>query len=207
MPIEFRLMTEEESAAAQAEWERWAAAEDERKALVQACGKHAWELHLDDPEDGAGVALVCAKCPAHVGDVFLDDGTEMICAEFDDGVVVGGGRHNSPVALVVPVSVEVWGSKTWTDMGWDYDAGIEIWPRDAEDEASVCRAAEAAQPAQPSPRELWLQSGGDTPQFSGERYRQLMIEHGLLIPLKPDEKAEPLPCGWPHGRTEEAADA
>lgn len=70
------------------------------------------------------------------------------------------------------------------------------------------RAAEAAASATPSPRELWLQAGGDTPQFSRERYQELMIEHGLLIPLQPGEKAEPLPCGWPHRRTdEEAADA
>lgn len=137
MAIEFRVMTEEESAAAHAEWERWAAAEDERKVLVQACGEHAWELHLDEPEDGAGVTLLCAKCPAHIGDVFLDDGTDLIEAELDDGVVIERGRHSSPVALVVPVSVDVWGSKTWTDMGWEYDAGIDIWPRGAEDEVSV----------------------------------------------------------------------
>lgn len=44
----------------------------------------------------------------------------------------------------------------------------------------------------PSPSELWQAAGGD-----GERYRALMLEHGYLIPLKPGEKREPLPCGWP----------
>lgn len=47
----------------------------------------------------------------------------------------------------------------------------------------------------PSPYELWEQSGHD-----GEKYRALMREHGLLIPLAPGEKAEPLPCGWPARR-------
>jgi hypothetical protein len=47
----------------------------------------------------------------------------------------------------------------------------------------------------PSAYELWEQAGGD-----GDEYRRLMIEHGLLIPLKPGEKAEPLPCGWPRRR-------
>lgn len=51
-----------------------------------------------------------------------------------------------------------------------------------------------------SAHDLWLQAGGDTEAFSPERYRALMFEHGLLIPLKPGEKAEPLPCGWPAKR-------
>ena len=46
-----------------------------------------------------------------------------------------------------------------------------------------------------SPFELWRQAGGDR-----ERYRELLLEHGHLIPLKPGEKPEPLPCGWPHDR-------
>jgi hypothetical protein len=47
----------------------------------------------------------------------------------------------------------------------------------------------------PSPYELWVEAKEDP-----ARYRQLMLDHGLLIPLKPGEKAEPLPCGWPHDR-------
>lgn len=43
--------------------------------------------------------------------------------------------------------------------------------------------------------ELWEQSGHD-----GETYRALMREHGLIRDLKPGEKAEPLPCGWPTRR-------
>ncbi len=44
----------------------------------------------------------------------------------------------------------------------------------------------------PSAYDLWRQANGDSAE-----YRRLMVEHGLLIPLKPGEKAEPLPCGWP----------
>jgi hypothetical protein len=40
---------------------------------------------------------------------------------------------------------------------------------------------------QSTPYELWQQAEGDP-----VRYRELMIEHGHLIPGKP----EPLPCGW-----------
>jgi hypothetical protein len=47
--------------------------------------------------------------------------------------------------------------------------------------------------ANPSPYDLWRQTDGDR-----ERYRELLIEHGHLIPLQPGEQPEPLPCGWPH---------
>lgn len=50
----------------------------------------------------------------------------------------------------------------------------------------------------PSAYDLWVQAKGD-----GAEYRRLMLEHGLLIPLKPGEVAEPLPCGWPRRKTEE----
>ncbi len=51
-----------------------------------------------------------------------------------------------------------------------------------------------------TPGELWKQAGGGTPHYSQERYLELMREHGYLIPLKPGEKREPLPCGWPDNR-------
>lgn len=54
--------------------------------------------------------------------------------------------------------------------------------------------------SQPSAHELWKQAGGGTDRFDRDEYRRLMVEHGLLIPLAPGEKAEPLPCGWPHRR-------
>ena len=50
---------------------------------------------------------------------------------------------------------------------------------------------------------LWKQAGGETPAFDRDEYVRLMIEHGLLIPLKPGEKAEPLPCGWPGPQRED----
>jgi predicted transcriptional regulator len=28
------------------------------------------------------------------------------------------------------------------------------------------------------------------------RYRQLLLDHGHLVPLKPGEERQPLPCGW-----------
>lgn len=124
--IEFRELTEEEIAASQIEWERSAAEEAARKALVKACGEHEWELHLYDPEDDVNVSLRCVRCPADIEDAFMVDGTELIYAEFEDGVTVEEGRHNSPVALIVPVTVTVWSSKHWTNYGWDYDAGVEI---------------------------------------------------------------------------------
>jgi hypothetical protein len=52
-------------------------------------------------------------------------------------------------------------------------------------------------PGKPSPAELWRQAGGGTPDFSRDRYRELLIAHGHLTPLEPGEKPEPLPCGWP----------
>jgi len=48
----------------------------------------------------------------------------------------------------------------------------------------------------PSAYDLWVQAGGDR-----DLYRELLLERGLLIPLKPGETAEPLPCGWPWRKT------
>lgn len=48
----------------------------------------------------------------------------------------------------------------------------------------------------PSPYELWKQAGGQTDAFDKAKYRHLLIAHGLLVPLAPGEKAQPLPCGW-----------
>lgn len=48
-----------------------------------------------------------------------------------------------------------------------------------------------------SPYELWRQVGGGTDAFDRQRYRELLIGHGHLVPLAPGEKAQPLPCGWP----------
>lgn len=52
--------------------------------------------------------------------------------------------------------------------------------------------------ARPGPMELWHEAGGD-----GERYRQLMREHGHL--LSPGDEgyeqgSRNLPCGWPAKR-------
>lgn len=47
----------------------------------------------------------------------------------------------------------------------------------------------------PTPSELWQQSGEN-----GDEYRRLMREHGHMVPLKPGETAQPLPCGWPTRR-------
>lgn len=46
------------------------------------------------------------------------------------------------------------------------------------------RASKRAVPP-PGPQELWLQAGGDTPEYSKERYVELMIQHGHLIPKEP----------------------
>lgn len=51
--------------------------------------------------------------------------------------------------------------------------------------------------ARPGPAELWQQAGGD-----GERYRQLLRQHGHLLGPGDDgyeEAPAGLPCGWPHG--------
>lgn len=53
-------------------------------------------------------------------------------------------------------------------------------------------------PDRPTPAELWRQAGGGTPTYSRDRYRELLREHGHLVPLAPGETATPLPCGWPH---------
>lgn len=47
-----------------------------------------------------------------------------------------------------------------------------------------------------SPGSLWLQAADEHPddaEARRTRYRELMVEHGHLVPGKPT----PLPCGWP----------
>ena len=131
MAIELRVMTDEEIAVAEAGAAVCAAEHAEHERQVQACvearGAHAWELYLYDPEDDVYVALHCEHCPADTNDLY-PDGTDMLHAEFDE-VIVEAGRHNSPIGLIVPVEAEIWSSKHWTDYGWEYDAGVEIWAR------------------------------------------------------------------------------
>lgn len=45
----------------------------------------------------------------------------------------------------------------------------------------------------PSAYDLWVQADGDR-----ERYRELLLEHGLLIPREPGDDSPLLPCGWPN---------
>lgn len=57
-----------------------------------------------------------------------------------------------------------------------------------------------------APGHLWLQANAEHPDDDAARrarYRKLMIEHGHLIPGKP----EPLPCGWSPSQTSTAVDA
>lgn len=133
MAIEFRVLTDEEVAAAAIQWERDAEQQAEHERQVKACaeehGSHVWEMHLYHPEDDSYVSLRCEHCPAGLEDIFLTDGIELVYAELDDGVKVEGGRHDSTVALIAPVTVEVWSTKGWTDYGWDYDCGVEIEQR------------------------------------------------------------------------------
>lgn len=55
-------------------------------------------------------------------------------------------------------------------------------------------------PDKPSAYALWKQAGGGTGNYSGTRYRDLMIKHGLLLAPGDDgydEGSRTLPCGWP----------
>lgn len=64
----------------------------------------------------------------------------------------------------------------------------------------------------PHPAALWRQAtdeidaacraGGDPMADPGPRYRELMREHGHLVPLEPGENRN-LPCGWPGERAED----
>jgi hypothetical protein len=51
--------------------------------------------------------------------------------------------------------------------------------------------------ADPTTRELWIEAGGLTPDFSQERYLQLLAEHGREDPFEEIEGTGLLRCGWP----------
>lgn len=67
---------------------------------------------------------------------------------------------------------------------------------------SASEAEKADYVAGAGPAELWRQSINecDTREAQRERYRELMIEHGHLIPRKPGDPPHALPCGWPGDR-------
>ena len=100
-------------------------AEQARKRAVSACVDHEWEMHLDDDDF---VVLRCTHCPAGVDDLY-PDGVDLLYVEFDNGVKVDAGKHDSPVPLIVPVDVEVVLGRMWTDSGWEYHLEIQIQQR------------------------------------------------------------------------------
>src|SRR5512134_195952 len=128
--IEFRVLTAEESAAHTEASRPYWEAQEEHQRLVAACVGHEWEMELFDPEDGDwfNVELHCVKCPASTDDLY-PDGAYLLYAEFDNGVTVDAGKHDSPTPLVVPVDIEIEGGKTWTDYGWEYDVEIHVVQR------------------------------------------------------------------------------
>ncbi len=55
----------------------------------------------------------------------------------------------------------------------------------------------------PSAYDLWRQAGGGTEDYDRAAYRDLLREHGHLVPLdwyRPGEQPATLPCGWPDKR-------
>lgn len=116
---------------------RWAWRQWEIECCVESNGSHAWELELEHPDDGSGVQLGCAHCPAGVDDLF-PDGHDLISVDLP-GIVVEYGRHSSAEPLIVPVTAEVWTTRHFSlDYGYDYDAGIELT------QAGSARAIEGA---------------------------------------------------------------
>jgi hypothetical protein len=73
-------------------------------------------------------------------------------------------------------------------------------PLAPDDEVAAATVTAMTDQDKPGPYELWKQAGGGTDAYDRQRYRALLIEHGHLVPSAPGEKAEPLPCGWPHNR-------
>jgi hypothetical protein len=103
----------------------------EHAAAAAACGEHDWRITLhapDDEDDPSGVDLYCTRCPAGIADVYPDY-HELMGGEVAPDVWVADGEHSSPVALDVPVTVDLWSSKSWTDCGWEYDGGVELYMR------------------------------------------------------------------------------
>lgn len=50
--------------------------------------------------------------------------------------------------------------------------------------------------SKPTLYECWVKAGGNTADFDRDRYRELLIEHGHLVPAAPGQDKN-LPCGWP----------
>lgn len=57
---------------------------------------------------------------------------------------------------------------------------------------------QAAAP-KPSVYECWVESMQAPPGTQRDRYRELLREHGHLVPREPGDDGN-LPCGWPAGQ-------
>lgn len=61
----------------------------------------------------------------------------------------------------------------------------------------------------PSAFALWKQSCDEHGQGTDEqrrRYGELLREHGHIVPRKPDDPPNTLPCGWPGPRLDDLID-
>lgn len=146
--MEWRVLSDEESAASLARW-RWGKdfeGEAWRSVIARLCeesGGHAWYLHID-PDDG--VWVTCTRCHAAGIDDVYPDGNDMLVGDFEVspgyvlslrcGDVEVNGKScyglftygwRGPVTL--NLHVEKYTSMDW--IGEEYDAWIEVEPRDA----------------------------------------------------------------------------
>lgn len=104
-------------------WRRW-----EIASCEEWTSGHAWLLDLET-YDGQTIHLGCEHCPAGIDDI-APDGHELMGGWFEDlGVTVRHGGHDSLVPLLIPVDVDVWASRMWTDYGYEYDAGVDLYQR------------------------------------------------------------------------------
>ena len=128
--LTFRVITNEEWAELDALWAEEVKEEEQRKAVLAAC-EHDWRLYLNDPEAAGpenadpNIEIWCERCHGNANEVynyFLD----QVYVEFDD-VVVSYGRHDLVGrTATVPITIETWSCRNWTDYGWEWDAGVEI---------------------------------------------------------------------------------
>jgi hypothetical protein len=143
LKLEWRVLSAEEVARDESYW-RWGGDFEGhvwRDLFVSWCPEHDWFLTID-PDDG--VYLKCGKCPAGVDDVY-PDGIDLLVGEFEvyPGYVLslrtGGVQVNGQECYGLftygwrgPVTVELHEEK-YTSMDWigyEYDAWIEVEPRD-----------------------------------------------------------------------------
>lgn len=119
--MQLRVLTDEEAAEHQINWELTAIEEAWRQWELHSCverhGGHRWILTGEHPDDDSTVGLDCDYCPATSHDL-CPDIIELLEADIGE-IKIRDGKHDYPRPFAVPV--KAWIESQRYSSPWDWD--------------------------------------------------------------------------------------